>query len=254
MAFEKARQSSLVEHVVTQVEQSIVSGVFQPGERLPSVRDLQEALGASRGTLREALRVLEQKGLIEVRVGSKGGAFVKEATTEPLAEDLALLIRQRRVSVDHLAEFRQVVESGLIRLVCKNIRGKDTSEMRRFLSRLKNATAKGAEGWHEFLDVEVELRKRLIRIAGNPMYEAVLVPIHENIFTYGYEIPGEDANVEEAYEDWRGILEAIERGNAERAAFITREHIGRYAERIKRHEALAALADSAPHTGRGSVR
>lgn len=78
------------------------------------MRDLQKALGANRGNLREALRILEQKGLIEVRAGSKGGAFVKEATTEPLAEGLVLLIRQRPLGVDHLAELRQVLEQGLV--------------------------------------------------------------------------------------------------------------------------------------------
>ena len=74
------------------------------------------------------------------------------------------------------------------------------------------------------------------------MYEAVLVPIHENIFAYAHGIPGEEANVAEALEDWKGILAAVETGDAERAAFLTREHIGRYAEKIKLNVARAALA------------
>lgn len=234
MVFSKVKPDSLVENVVNQIEQSIIDGFFQPGQKLPHVRDLQEALGTSRGTMREALRILGQKGLIEVRKGTKGGVFVREATTEPLAQGLALLIRQRRISVDDLAEFRQVIESGLIRLVSKKIRKKDINELKKILKQFKTCVRKGAEGWPGFLDAEVNLRKTLIRMTGNPMYEAVLFPIHENIFAYAYEVPGKDAAIEEAYTDWCKIVDALERSDAERAAHITREHIARYAARIKK--------------------
>jgi len=234
MVFSKVKPDSLVENVVNQIEQSIVDGFFKPGEKLPHVQELQESLGTSRGTMREALRILGQKGLIEVRKGTKGGVFVREATTEPLAQGLALLIRQRRISVDDLAEFRQVIESGLIRLVSKKIRKKDLKELRKVLKQFKTCVKKGAEGWPGFLDAEVKLRKTLIRMTGNPMYEAVLFPIHENIFAYAYEVPGSDAEIEEAYTDWCNIVDALESNDAERAALITREHIARYAKRIKK--------------------
>jgi GntR family transcriptional regulator, transcriptional repressor for pyruvate dehydrogenase complex len=233
MVFSRVKPDSLVENVVNQIEQSIVDGFFKPGEKLPHVRELQESLGTSRGTMREALRILGQKGLIEVRKGTKGGVFVREATTEPLAQGLALLIRQRRISVDDLAEFRQVIESGLIRLVSKKIKKKDINELKKILAQFKTCVAKGAEGWPDFLDAEVNLRKTLIRMTGNPMYEAVLFPIHENIFAYAYHVPGRDAEIEEAYTDWCNIVAALVSNDAERAALITREHIARYAARIK---------------------
>jgi DNA-binding FadR family transcriptional regulator len=234
MVFSRVKPDSLVENVVDQIEQSIVDGFFKPGEKLPHVRELQDSLGTSRGTMREALRILGQKGLIEVRKGTKGGVFVREATTEPLAQSLALLIRQRRISVDDLAEFRQVIESGLIRLVSKKIKKKDITELKEIVEHFKTCVAKGAEGWADFLDAEVNLRKTLIRMTGNPMYEAVLFPIHENIFAYAYQVPGQEARIEEAYTDWRKIVEALESNDAERAALITREHIARYAARIKK--------------------
>lgn len=244
MVFERVKPNSLVEHVVNQIEQAIVNGDFMPGDRLPPAPELQETLGASRGTLREALRILEQKGLVDVRVGKNGGIFVRESTTTPIAEGIALLIRQRRISTDNLAEFRIVIESGLIELVCKNITDLEKDQLREFIKDLKQHVNVGAEGWHGFLDVEVELRRALIRMARNPMYEAVLVPIHENIFVYAQEIPGEIANLEEAFEDWKGIIAAVESGNVERASFLTRDHIGRYAKKIRQNKARAVFAKS----------
>jgi DNA-binding FadR family transcriptional regulator len=66
------------------------------------------------------------------------------------------------------------------------------------------------------------------------MYEAVLTPIFENIFSYATSyISGEDADVAEAMEDWTQIVEALATNDRERAIFYTCDHIRRYARRMK---------------------
>ena len=113
MILTKTKRRSLVQDVVHQIEQTIVDRKFKAGEKIASVRELQEMLGISGGTLREALQILQQKGLVEVKLGTKGGVFAKDSTTDSVTEGLALLIRQRNISIDDLAEFRKVVEPGL---------------------------------------------------------------------------------------------------------------------------------------------
>jgi DNA-binding FadR family transcriptional regulator len=238
---QKARQSSLVEEAASQIQEAIVDGTFVAGQKLPSSQELENTLGMSRGTLREALRILAQKGLVEIRLGSKGGVFVKESNTKPVAQGLALLIRQRTISLDDLAEFRKVVEGGLIELVCKKLKKADFIELKKFLEEFKIHVDKGAEGWEGLCEVEVRLRKTLIRIAGNRMYESVLLPIHENIFAYAHDLAGEDANVEEAFEDWVQIVQALEKKDSSKAKAITQDHITRYAQRIKKTVAKKAL-------------
>jgi DNA-binding FadR family transcriptional regulator len=63
------------EDVVEQIRASILTGTLPIGERLPSERELAEMFGVSRPTLREALRALEAVGLLDIRLGSQGGAF-----------------------------------------------------------------------------------------------------------------------------------------------------------------------------------
>jgi DNA-binding GntR family transcriptional regulator len=66
------------------------------------------------------------------------------------------------------------------------------------------------------------------------MYEVVLTSIHENIFSYALPyVPGKDANVAEAFEDWSQIIDALSTGDTERAVSYTKDHIRRYAERMK---------------------
>jgi DNA-binding FadR family transcriptional regulator len=239
--FKKIVQNKLMQEVVGQIESEIIKRTFEPGDKLPSIQALQEMLGASRGTLREALRVLEQKGLVEIRLGAKGGVFVRESTTKPVAEGLGLLIRQMKISFDDLAEFRKELESGLLRLVGERMTKAELKELKQLLKEFQPHVKKGGAGWHGYLEAEVRLRKALIRISRNRMYEVVLVPIHENIFSYGHTyLPGEKANVEEAYNDWCEIIDALERKDQEKAIIVIKDHIGRYADLIKRAMAKSA--------------
>lgn len=231
--FQKAVQDSLVEKVARQIEEAILGHDLKPGQKLPSSRELQEMIGTSQGTVREALRVLEHKGLIEKKIGAKGGIFVKELTTGPISEGLDLLIRQLKISPQDLAEFRQVVEAGLIRLVCQRISPAEMAELKAFIPELKACLQKGAAGWRDLLKTEVKLRKFLIKLSGNRMYQAVLVPIHENIIAYTDKyLPDDETMVQEAFHDWCRIIEAIEKRDAEVAASITQDHIARFLKHI----------------------
>ncbi|MCP4669772.1 MAG: FadR family transcriptional regulator, partial [Desulfobacula sp.] len=108
--FKKAKQNRVFQDVVDQIQNAILNGELAPGSKLPPERALKDMFDTSRGTLREALRVLEQKGLIEIKLGVAGGAIVKRIDTEPIAESLALLIRSGKVSLKHLSEFRILIE------------------------------------------------------------------------------------------------------------------------------------------------
>src|SRR5690349_18760873 len=74
--------------IVDQIKALVREGKLATGDRLPSERDLCQRFGVSRVTVREALRVLEANGLIEIRVGARGGAFVSSPSKERLGEGL----------------------------------------------------------------------------------------------------------------------------------------------------------------------
>lgn len=237
--FRKAKQGSLVGDMVAQIEEAIVTGQFKAGDKLPPSRELEETLGTSRGTLREAIRILEQKGLVQVKVGVKGGIFVREATTEPLSESLGLLIRQLKISRDDLAEFRMVVEAGLVRRVVARATMEDVTKLKDRLAEMEIFNHQGPEGWTGLLAVEVQVRKELIRIAASRMYEAVLIPIHENIFAYTDRyLPSKPGITEEAFADWSKIISAIGSGDEAEAVKWTVSHIARFAEHWSKEEDL----------------
>ena len=122
--FQAAKQTKVFQDVVEQIQEAIFDGRLETGQILPAERELKEMFNISRGTLREALRVLEQKGLIEIKLGVGGGSVIKAVDTEQISESLGLLIRSQKVSLNHLAQFREDVE-GIIAAHAAQWHGKE---------------------------------------------------------------------------------------------------------------------------------
>jgi DNA-binding FadR family transcriptional regulator len=238
--FRKARQNRIFQDVVEQIQDAILEGRLQAGQRLPAERELGEMFGTSRGTLREALRVLEQKGLIEIRLGVGGGAVVKGANADAFSDNLALLIRSQTVSLKHLAEFREDVEGTVTGLAARRARKEDNERLRSLLDRARRHREAGLEEWDAFVRVDEKMHMTLARIARNPLYAFILQTIHDNIHRY-YErfLTAGKEELAENLQDLSDIVDAVEAGDADRAKRLAREHVRRfrrYMEPKERHE------------------
>ena len=114
--FKQARQNRIFQDVIEQIQEAILDGQLKAGDTLPPERELKEMFNTSRGTVREALRVLEERGLIQIKLGVGGGAVIRTVTPERASESIGLLIRSNRVSLDHLAELREGIEGNVASL------------------------------------------------------------------------------------------------------------------------------------------
>src|SRR2546421_12610571 len=97
--FRAVRTPRVYEHIVAQIERAIYEGRLAHGDKLPPERQLVREFGASRVAVREALRALEHRGLVEVRQGSAGGYFIRELDARPVARGLSTLFPLGRVSL-----------------------------------------------------------------------------------------------------------------------------------------------------------
>jgi DNA-binding FadR family transcriptional regulator len=109
--FTAVSPNRMSEAIVDQIKTLIRTNRLRPGDRLPSERELCERMGVSRVTVREALRILEAGGLVEIRVGARGGAFVTTPSSERLGAGLADLITLAPVTAVEVTEARLVVEA-----------------------------------------------------------------------------------------------------------------------------------------------
>ena len=200
--FQAAKQTKIFQDVVEQIQEAILDGRLEAGDTLPAERELKEMFNISRGTLREALRVLEQKGLIEIKLGVGGGSVVKAVDTDQISESLGLLIRSQKVSLNHLAQFREDVEGIVAAHAAEKHGAADIERLKNLLTNARICVEKGASRRDAFIDIDKQIHMTMARITGNPVYISVLHSIHDNIHRY-YDrfLSMEKPELEENYND-----------------------------------------------------
>lgn len=227
--FEKAKQSRVFQDVVEQIQEAILEGRIKAGDKLPSERELKETFNISRGTLREALRVLEQKGLIEIRLGVHGGAIVKQASTEPMLESLALMLRRKEIPFESVQEFRSSVESDIASLAAQRRTAEDLERLHVILTEAGQHLEPEAYDWDAFIAADGRFHQELARIARNPLFSLVQKAVHENIHEY-YEayLARKREILEENFQDLSEMYKAVKDGNGVRAAALMSSHVVKF--------------------------
>ena len=227
--FQEVRQNRVFQDVVAQVEEAILQGELKAGSRLPAERELVAIFKASRGTLREALRVLEQKGLIDIKTGVKGGAVVKDLTTRQVSESLALLIRSQKASLRDLAEFREGVEGMVAALAVQRATKQDVHQLKNLLKVAKAHLDAGTERWDAFIRVDNQIHMALARMARNPVYESVMQTVYDNIHRYFDRfLPRREDILKENYQDLCQVIKAVEEKRASKASLLVQGHVCKF--------------------------
>ena len=231
--FKKAKQSRVFQDVVEQIQDAILSGKLKPGTKLPAERELKDMFNTSRGTLREALRVLEQKGLIEIKLGVAGGAIVKRIDADPIMESLALLIRSGAVSLAHLAEFTIKIEGSLMELATDRATPEDLDTLESLCAQAR--THYENEDWENFLKTDEAMHSFIGTMSRNPIFQLIQESIHGNIHRY-YDtyLRMDHQRTLENLTDFEHILEAMKNKDGKTASSIIRDHVKRFNDKMEK--------------------
>jgi len=181
----KVKRDRLFEQVAEQLQELIISDeALQPGDRLPSERQLAEQLGVSRTVIREAVKVLEQTGLVRVATGS--GTYVSQLRPKTVSELISLLVRQRSCSFGHVFEVRRMLEVGIAGLAAERAKPEDIEVLKETLEEME-ATVADMRDHPDRLEVLVEadlvFHSILAQATQNPLLpellEAISAPLLE---------------------------------------------------------------------------
>ena len=225
----KPEKESVVEFIVGQIENAIIERELKPGDKLPPSRELQKMLGTSQGTLREALRILEQKGLLEARLGRSGGLYVKAVTSDKISESLALLIRQKQISAEHVSVFRSTLEVSAASLAAIMADASDTAALKKLLNEAEAHLKAGIDSYDAFYEVEDRMHAALATMTQNPLFESVLITVYKNLPGYNKElIPPQVKNMKDSFDDWVQLIQSIENRRPDKAGWIMTRHIQRF--------------------------
>lgn len=118
ITFEPVQTHRTFEVVCSQIRAKLANGELRPGDKLPAERLLATQLNVSRSAIREALRSLEVAGVVRMAKGIKGGAFIREGTSDRIAEVIQDLVHLGAISLTELTEARLALYEGMVPLAC----------------------------------------------------------------------------------------------------------------------------------------
>lgn len=155
------------EGAVEQIAERVRLGELSAGDRLPSERELAAAMRISRPTLREAVRVLADAGVLTVRPGSAGGTFV--ASDYVPIELLRSKSDLRLGEVAGVLEARRLIEPRVAQLAAVNAREEDFAQLARLIETQQALLDEGDVLAHEdrFLQLDTQFHVRIARATGN---------------------------------------------------------------------------------------
>lgn len=224
--FNQAKQNRAFEDVIFQIQEAILQRSLKVGDKLPSERNLREIFKVSRGTLREALRALEQKGLITIKTGVRGGAIVCPIDNKLMSESLDLLLRHQKISLRELAEFREGVEGLVAAKAAQKAKKEDLEQLKILLYSIEKILNSGELRWDEYIAADNKFHLILARVAGNRIFESVLYTIYENINRYFERfLPKKREIIERNYQDLSKIAGALEKRNSNKARDLVQRHV-----------------------------
>src|SRR5580704_13561381 len=163
------RASRLYEQIVQQVEESIHKGALKPGDQLPPERELAEQFGVSRTAVREAVKTLREKGLVEAYPGR--GTFIKDGTAQAIRQSLGLMTRiGQPEGTFHLAEVREILEPEIAALAAARVEEQHVSTMREAYA----AMDRSRRDPDAFIEADLDFHLSLAEAAGNPLILSLL--------------------------------------------------------------------------------
>lgn len=166
--------------IAHQLRKAISTGIWSPGEKLPTEMELAETFEVSRATAREALKLLSATGLVHSTRGGQGGTFVTlpeaEKVATQLSEAIQLWYRTGNVTVHNVDEARHVLESICVELAARRRTLEDITAIQHAIDSAQ------AEGMHmdEWLQWDLAFHTAISKATKNPILELSMMSVHQS--------------------------------------------------------------------------
>ena len=218
--YKAVRASRLYEQIVQQIEESILTGALKPGDQLPGERELAQQFGVSRTAVREAVKCLCEKGLLEAFSGK--GTFVTNSTSQAIRQSLDLMTRiGQHEGFMHLVELRRILEPEIAALAATRMDDQLLTTMREAVAAMDNHMYDA----DAYIEADLDFHLAMAEAAGNPLVLSLLDSIVGLLREQRLRIFSVVGGPERGQFHHKRILEAIERRSPEAARELMREHL-----------------------------
>jgi len=218
--YKTVQPSRLYEQIVQQIEESVLDGTLKEGAQLPAERDLALQFGVSRTAVREAIKTLHEKGLVEAMPGR--GTFVTNGTPNSMRQSLDRIVKNDQPNgTAWLVEFREILEPEIAALAATRGDEEDLAAMREAVAIMDSAK----KDPDEFIEADRDFHLALAEAAANPFILSLIDSIVGVLREQRIRIFHVDGGPERGQYHHKRILEAVEHRDALGAREAMKAHL-----------------------------
>ena len=212
--------------IVEQVRAALFRGELNPGDFIGSETDLARKLGVSRVPVRDAFKTLQALGIVETKMGAKGGARVAAGDPSRFADALAVQFKLIGISIEEMFDAQIAVEVMAVELAAKRATQADLQRLRDLLASLQTMSAKSLtmSAALRFTTIAFDFRGALVDAAHNRALSAQFAALR-SILEPVYARHTSNAVAKRVIASHRAVIESIEAGDAERACALMRRRL-----------------------------
>jgi GntR family transcriptional repressor for pyruvate dehydrogenase complex len=212
-----------------ELRERILSGDFAEGTGLPPERVLVTQTGLSRTTVREALRILEVQGLVRIKAGRTGGAFVQQPGEDAMSKTVDHIIRGRQIRHSALLETREAIEPHCARLAAKNRSAAQLAD----LERANTALEAAGGNLDQLLESSVDWHVAVARASNNELLSGLMIALSRALYEGSNDETFVDAALgSRAARAHVAVTAAIRDQDEEAAARMMAKHVHAYAGEV----------------------
>ncbi len=211
----------LYERIVEQIERRIVAGDLKVGDQLPSERELGEQFAVSRTAVREAVKALQEKGLVEVYPGK--GTFITNGTPEAIRNSLGLIMKfGAQKGSSNLVEVREILEPEIAALAATRISDEYIAAMSEAVETMDTAL----DNVEVFVEADLDFHLALAEATQNPIIPILMDSIIDLLREQRKRIGLVDGGLQRGQFHHKKILDAVMRRDAQAARQTMQDHLG----------------------------
>ena len=214
--FQEVRKERLsnVDLVIDRIKTLLIEQKLKPGDLLPSENMLAENIGVSRGTIREAMKILSAFGIVEIRRGD--GTYVATSANRKIFDPLIFSLIITNTDSEELIQLREMMEVGVIDLIIKNATDEDIEELKAAHQQMEDLSIAGVDELARLNECDIHFHRIMAKITRNHLVE--------NIYNFVIDIFAPTINARYAIDVHRKLLAAITTRDRDRAANSEHEH------------------------------
>lgn len=215
------RRGRVSEVIVRRIKRQVSNGNLRPGEKLPAERDMAHRFKTSRVSVREAYRSLEELGLLTIRRGAEGGAFIADIDHGPMMRSLSLMLRLGKTTHEELTEARLLIEPPIARLAARRARPEDIERLQHVVRQQESALRRRGD----YSPFDLQFHRSVAECARNLPMKVLMDALSDLTVEVvaGLDLPA--GLQHQVCDSHHLITEAIERHDEDAAFDLMLEHV-----------------------------